>query len=180
MWDALLKKYWQVSVFKETPANTPCSSLLLGLVAFLYFLLIILQWFLAEVKQQFDLAIAIFAASSLLATYFVYTYLLLKLNKKSNRILQTLTALLFSHMIIHVIALPLLVVAPALVNANMDQALTLLMGVVYLILTLVLTVWQFLITAYIYKHALEVDYLTSILTSFGLLACNILTVSFWR
>ena len=52
-------------------------------------------------------------------------------------------------------------------------------GILYLILTLVLTVWKFLITAHIYKHALEVDNLASILASVGLLACNILTVSFW-
>ncbi|MDI9817662.1 MULTISPECIES: hypothetical protein [unclassified Legionella] len=180
MWEALFKRYWLVSTFKESPANTPYSLLLLATVAFLFFILIIWQWFMADMKRQFDLLYSIAAAASLLAAYCLYTFLLLKLNKKKHRIVQTLTSLWASHFIIHLFALPLLLMAPILANANLGSGLILLAGIIYLILTLVLTVWQFLITAYIYRYALDVDYLTSILVSFGLLACNILTVSFWQ
>ncbi len=38
MWVALNKRYWQVSVFKETPANTPYSPLLLGTIAFCFYI----------------------------------------------------------------------------------------------------------------------------------------------
>ncbi|HHF7345897.1 TPA: hypothetical protein ACPSKE_002235 [Legionella feeleii] len=178
MWDMLFKRYWRVCIFKETPANTPYSHFLLGLVSFLFLALIILQWYITDVQKEFKLITSIFAGLSLLCSYFIYTFVLLKVYRKTNRFAQTLTALLVSHLIVHIFAMPLLLVAP-IFNSTINPTFVLFFGILYLILTLVLTVWQFLITAHIYKHALEVDNLASILASVGLLACNILTVSFW-
>ncbi|WED43798.1 hypothetical protein [Legionella cardiaca] len=180
MWEVIFKRYWQVSTFRESPANTPYSMPLLVVVAFLFFILILLQWFMADIKQQFTISNSIAAGISLIVAYFIFTFILLKLNHKTNRAVQALTSLLASHFIVHLFAIPLLLVAPALAEANMGNGLALLLGVIYLVLTLILTVWQFLITVHIYKYTLEVDYLTAILASFGLLAFNILTVSFWR
>ncbi|ASQ45422.1 hypothetical protein [Legionella clemsonensis] len=180
MWKAVLQCYWQVATFKESPANTPYSVPLLVFVAFLFFILIVLQWYMADIKQQFEITSSIAAGLSLIIVYFIFTFLLLKLNDKVNRLIQSLTSLLASHFIVHVFALPLLIVAPALAAAKVSHGLALLLGLIYLILTLILTVWQFLVTVHVYKLALEVDNLTAVLASFGLLACNILTVSFWR
>lgn len=180
MWETLFKRYWQVALLKESPENTPYSPLLMVLVSFLFFFLIILQWQLADLTQVFNIATSILAAVTLLCSYFVYTYVLLKIYRKANRALQTLTALLVSHMIVHFFAFPLLIVTPLLSSADMNQLIVLFIGILYLIFTLVLTGWQFLVTIHIYKKALELDYLTAVLASFGLLACNILTVSFWQ
>ncbi|KTC85704.1 MULTISPECIES: hypothetical protein [Legionella] len=180
MWEAVFKRYWQVALLKESPANTPCSSLLLILVSVLFFIIIVLQWYLADIKQEFNPIASALSGLTLIFSYFVYSYVLLKINVKASRLQQTLTALLISHMIIHFFAFPLLIVTPMLVNADLNQVLGFFIGVVYLILTLLLTIWQFLVTVHIYKHALEVDYLSAVLASFGLLACNILTVSFWQ
>ncbi|CEK11232.1 hypothetical protein [Legionella hackeliae] len=180
MWEAILKRYWQVASFKDSPANTPYSLPLLVFVAFLFFMLIILQWFMADMKQQFEITSSIAAGGSLIIVYVIFTFLLLKVNGKVNRLVQTLTSLLACHFIVHIFALPLLIVAPALAGATLGHSIALLLGFIYLILTLILTVWQFLVTAHVYKYALDVDNLTSVLASFGLLACNILTVSFWR
>lgn len=178
MWEILFKRYWRVCIFKETPANTPHSQFLLALIAFLFLSLIILQWFSTDVQQEFKLTTSILAGLSLLFSYFIYTFVLLKVYRKANRFTQTLTALLVCHLIVHIFAMPLLLMTP-IFGSKINQTLVLLFGILYLILTLVLTVWQFLVTAHIYKYALEVDTLASILASFGLLACNILTVSFW-
>lgn len=180
MWEALFKRYWQVALLKESPENTPYSLLLLMIASFLFFSLIILQWQFADLKQAFNIATSILAAISLLLSYFVFTYLLLKINRKANRVLQTLTSLLICHSIIHFFAFPLLIATPMFSNGGINQALLLLISIVYLILTLVLTGWQFLVTIHIYRRALESDNLTAVLASFGLLACNILTVSFWQ
>lgn len=180
MWEVLFKRYWQIAMLKESPKNTPHSPLLLVIVFFLFFLLIILQWYLADIKQKFNPVISTLAGLTLLFSYFSYTYLLLKIYRKANRTLQTLTALLISHMIIHFFAFPLLIVTPMLISADMSQAFVLFLSIMYLILTLLLTIWQFLVTTYIYKQALDVEYLSAVLASFGLLACNILTVSFWQ
>jgi hypothetical protein len=180
MWEAVFKRFWRVAILKEGPENTPYSPVLMVMVSFLFFILIILQWYLADIKQQFSLATSVMAALTLLCSYFVYTFVLLKIYRKANRALQTLTALLASHMIVHFFAFPLLVATPLLVKADLKQIFVLFVGVVYLVLTLLLTIWQFVVTVYIYKRALELDNLPAVLASFGLLACNILTVSFWQ
>lgn len=180
MWVALIKRYWQVSIFKETPANTPYSTLLLAATAFVFFLLVVMQWMIADIDEVFTLATSLLAAGALLISYGVYTVIILMLFRKTNRTVQTLTCLLAGHTIVHLFAFPLLLVAPWFVEAKMIQPLALLVAVVYLILTFVLTIWQFMITVHIYKHALGIDYFPAVLASLGLMACNILIVSLWR
>ncbi len=180
MWAALIKRYWQVSIFKETPANTPYSLLLLGIIALVFFFLIVLQWVIADVDQLFSLNISLLAGTTLIASYVVFTVALLLAFRMQSRIVQTLTCVLAGHTIVHLFAFPLLLVTPWLVGTNIDEPLALLVGVVYLILTLILTVWQFMVTVHIYKHALGIDYFPAVLASIGLLASNILVVSLWR
>jgi hypothetical protein len=180
MWAKLIQRYWQVSIFKETPANTPYSLLLLGLTAIFFFLLIVLQWMIADVEQVFTFRTSLFAGSALLVSYGLYTAALLFAFHVSSRLVQTLTCLLAGHTIVHLFAFPLLLVTPWLADATIIQPLALIVGVVYLMLTLGLTVWQFMVTIHIYKHALAINYLPAVLASLGLLGSNILIVSFWR
>ena len=180
MWALLIKKYWQVSLFKETPANTPYSPALLLTISLFYWLLIVMQWFITDVKQELTLGVALVAAAALVISYTGYTYALLTVCKQRYRVIQTLTCLLAAHTIVHICALPLLLVVPLFATQPMPQPMGSLLGVLYLILTLILTVWQFMLSAYVYKKALEIDYLPAVLASLGLLAANILTVSFWR
>ncbi|KTD16462.1 hypothetical protein [Legionella jordanis] len=180
MWVSIFKSYWNVATFKDSPANTPYSKILLAIVCFLFFLLIIWQWFMSDMQEHFEMLVAMLAGISLIIAYSLYTFLLLKFNGKAMRLIQTLTALLASHFVIHVFAIPLLLIAPALTAASLNHSLALGLATIYLFVTLTLTLWQFLVTAHIYKYALEIDNLTAILASVGLLACNILTVSFWR
>jgi len=56
----------------------------------------------------------------------------------------------------------------------------LVIGVFYLFITLGLSVWQLVVTAHIYKYALNTTSIQSVLAAFGLIAVNVLTVSFWR
>jgi len=180
MWEALLKRYWEVVLLKAGPENTPYSAFLLIIISFLFLILIVFQWYLADIKKVFDLGVALLEGITLLGSYFIYSYLLLKIYHKSNRAVQTLTTLLVSHTILHFFALPLLLLAPLLIAADINHMLALFIGIIYLICTFLLTAWQFLVTIHIYKMALEVDYLTAVLASFGLLACNIVAVSIWQ
>jgi len=180
MWEALLKRYWLVTCLKESPANTPYSPVMMIFAAFWFFMVIIIQWYLADIKQQFTLANSILAALTLLCSYFVYTFVILKINRKVNRALQTLTSLLVSHTMIHFFAFPLLLAVPFLAKANLAQPAIVFIGMIYLFLTLSLTLWQFIVTIYIYKKSLDLDSLAATLAGFGLLACNFLTVSFWH
>ncbi len=179
MWRQIIYKYWQVSTFRETPANTPYSPLLLGLIAFLFLIEVILQWLIAGASRQFSFMILIPAGLSLIASYFLFTWLLVKYYGRTNRAVQTITALLASYFFIHLFAFPLLGFAPFLADLKVNQVLAFLSTVFFFSATLGLVIWQFLIAAYIYRYALEVDYFTSLLMSFGLLAFNILTILLW-
>lgn len=180
MWAALIKRYWDVCVFKETPANTPHSLFLLGIMAFFFLLLLVAQWMIADVEGIFTLGLSVLAGGALLVSYGLYTCALLMAYHLPHRIVQTLTCLLAGHAIVHLLAFPLLLATPWIAESTLVQSLALLVGVIYLVLTLILTIWQFMVTVHIYKHALGVDYFSAVLASFGLLACNILMVSFWR
>lgn len=180
MWIALIKRYWQVSLLKETPANTPYSVFLLGVMVLFFLLLIVMQWMIADFEHVFTFSRSIVAGAALLLSYAIYTYALLLVFRVANRMVQTLTCLLAGNSIVHLFAFPLLLMTPWLMQANAVEPLALLIGIFYLVSTLILTIWQFMVTVHIYKHALMIDYLPAVLASFGLLACNILIVSFWR
>ncbi|QRN04319.1 hypothetical protein GH742_10750 [Legionella sp. MW5194] len=180
MWLAILKKYWRVTTFRETPANTPYSLLILLLAILIYFLIVTLQWELMDLKNQFPLSDTMLAAILLVVSYYAYTALLLAATRKSNRILQTLTSLLVCHLIILMVGFIIVFLTPMLAKADMTQVGMRLLVMIYLLKVLVLTLWQFSVAAHIYRQALNSDYLTAILASFGLLAANILTMSFLR
>ncbi|AHE67689.1 hypothetical protein [Legionella oakridgensis] len=180
MWAALIKQYWRVSLFKETPANTPYSPFLLGVVTILFFLLIMTQWQLVDYEKEFVFRVNLFSGLSLVASYLVYTYLLLQVFNLASRMVQTMTCIFAGHIIVHLFAFPLIVMALTLVHGKMPQILAMMITFAYLFLTLLLTAWQFMLSAYLYKEALQIGYLSAILASVGLLAVNILTVSFWR
>lgn len=91
--------------------------------------------------------------------------------------MQTATSLYCISIIIHILVIPLLIIAPYLSLANLRNPLFLFIGILYLFLSLGLSVWQFVITAYIYKFALNITAIQSALAAFGLIAVNILTIS---
>ena len=180
MWGQLIKRYWQVSIFKETPAHTPYSIFLLSLIAVFFLCLIIFQWIIADNDQSFSIGSAIETAVALLFSYGLYTAALLLAYRLPSRIVQTLTCILAGHAIVHLCAFPLLVVTPWISSVNLVQPFNFLLGILYILLTLILTVWQFMVTVHIYKHSLMIHYFPAVLASIGLVASNILIVSLGR
>ncbi len=149
-------------------------------MAALFCLLIMAQWQLVDYEKQFKFDANLFGSLSLVVSYVVYTYLLLKVFNLASRAVQTMTCIFAGHIIIHLLAFPLILMALLLVSGSISQGLATIMTIIYLLLTLILTAWQFMLSAYVYKEALQVNYLPAILASIGLLAANILVVSFWR
>lgn len=180
MWLALIKQYWDVSVFKQEPSATPYSPLLLWIVCAVFFVLVVCQWLISDINHQLTWGMAMLVAGSLVMSYVAYTWMLLSMLRLQARFVQTLTCLLAGHTVVHVVAFPLLIVMPLLLDAKSTVLVGSFVGIAYLILTLMLAIWQFMVSAYIYKHALAKPYFSAVLASFGLLAFNILTVSFWR
>lgn len=179
MWLVLIKQYWNVSILKEKPENTPYSPILFCIASLLFLLLIVVQWMMTDISQKLTIGVACLIGVSLILSYVAYTWVLLKLNRLPSRFLQTCTCLLFVHTIVHLAAFPLLLIMPFILHGNASSTMSPVFGIFYLALTLLLAVWQFVLSAYIYKHALTVSWLAAILAGLGLLACNILTISFW-
>ena len=180
MWFALIKQYWNVSLLRQEPENTPYSTLLLSIAGVIFFALIVMQWMISDINHQLTLGVAVLIVSSLIFSYVVYTWILLSLCRLTVRFVQTMTCLLAGHTVVHLVAFPLLLIMPILLGVKSATLMDSIVGILYLILTLALAIWQFMVSTYIFKHALSAPWFSAVLASFGLLACNILTISFWR
>lgn len=179
MWARLLKQYWNVCLLRQNPGDTPYSFVLLGITSTFFFILIIFQWMLTDLSHKLTLGNAMITAGSLVLSYIVYTWIVLSLYRLQARCVQTLTCLFAGHTVVHLLAWPLLLFAPLMSQLHASPLVGAMIGIIYLVLTLILTVWQFMVSVYIYKQALEKDYLSGIFASLGLLAFNILTISLW-
>ncbi|KTD21713.1 hypothetical protein [Legionella londiniensis] len=180
MWWALIQQYWQICIFKRSPADTPHSHFLLIVVLCLFLFILVMQWEMVDFEQQFSLLSTFAAAISLVISYGLYTFILLYSLNLSNRFIQTVTCLYASHLIVHILAFPLIVATPYLGSEIAPKFAPTLFALLYLLLALSLTIWQFMLAAYIYKKAISTHYFSAVLASFGLLATNMLMVSFWR
>ena len=179
MWFALIKQYWNVSMLREKPENTPYSPILSCIVALVFFVLIVFQWMMTDVNKKLEFGTALLIAGSLVLSYMLYTWVLLLLFRLKSRFLQTLTCIFAGHTVVHLAAFPLLLIMPLLIGVQTTSIISSFIGILYLVFTLTLAIWQFMVSAFIYKQALMVSWLSAILASLGLLACNILTISFW-
>jgi hypothetical protein len=176
----ILSYYWNICLLRESPENTPYSVVLLVIAVLLLTLIMTVQWSFSNFDFSKDLLLVFFAGLSLVVSFIVYTVIILFFKGLSNRIVQTTTSLLYAHSIVHVLAIPLFIVDPYLNTSNLKNPFFLFIGVLYLFVTLGLSVWQFVITAHVYKYALTTTPIQSVFAAFGLIAVNVLTLSFWR
>ena len=172
--------YWRISLLRESPENTPYSLLLLVISALLLTVIMAIQWSFSAFDFSDDLLFVLVAGLSLVISFIVYTGIILSLKGLRARLVQTATSLLFAHSIVHILAMPLFIIDPYLTHVSLKNPIFLFIGVLYLFITLGLSIWQFVITAHIYKYALNTTPIQSVLAAFGLIAVNVLTLSFWR
>lgn len=172
--------YWHLSLLRGSPENTPYSKFLLFVSGLALSIVVLVQWRFSDVNFSEDLLNTYMTSVFLIFSYLGYSIIILYLRGLSHRSIQTATCLYFAHLVVHICASPLLLIPTYFVHANFKHPLNLLLGIIYLFLTLGLSVWQFIITAYIYRYALEITATESVIAAFGLFAVNVLTVSFWR
>ncbi len=173
----IFDRYWDICLLKDSPENTPYSITRMVLSGILLVLLMTIEWDYSYFDSSEDLVNNVFISVCLVISYIVYTYLVLYLKGLTSRLVQTATSLYFINIITHILVIPLLILAPYLSLTNLKNPLFLFIGILYLFLSLGLSVWQFVITAHIYKFALNTTAIQSVLAAFGLIAVNILTVS---
>ncbi|MCE0723525.1 MULTISPECIES: hypothetical protein [Legionella] len=180
----IFDRYWDICLLKESPENTPYSITRMVLSAFLLALLMAVEWDYAYfnstekmINSSGEMINNVFTSISLIISYVIYTYLVLFVKGLTPRLVQTVTSLYCINIIIHILIIPLLIIGPYLSLVNLRNPLFLFIGILYLFLSLGLSVWQIVITAHIYKFALNTTAIQSVLAAFGLIAVNILTIS---
>ncbi|MCW8410407.1 hypothetical protein OQJ13_15615 [Legionella sp. PATHC035] len=174
----IFDRYWDICLLKDSPENTPYSITRMILSGVLLALLMTLEWNYSYFNSSEDMVNNLFISICLVISYIIYTYFILYFKGLTSRLIQTVTSLYCINIIIHILVIPLLILTPYLSLIHLRNPLFLFMGIVYLFLSLGLSVWQFVITAHIYKLALSTTAIQSVLAAFGLIAVNILTVSF--
>lgn len=177
MFHLIFDRYWDICLLKESPENTPYSISRMVLSGFFLVLLIMIEWNVTSLKSSNDMVNSVLISFFLIVSDVIYTYLVLSFKGLTARLVQVVTSLFFINIIIHILVVPLLLIAPYLSQIHLRGPLFLFLGIIYLLLSLGLSIWQFVITANIYKFALNVTMIQAVLTAFGLVAVNILTVS---
>lgn len=173
----VLDGYWDICLLKESPENTPYSITRIFLSGILLALIMVVEWNFSYFISTTDPGSTLFIATGLIISYVLYTYMVLFLKGFASRLVQTVTTLFCTSIIIHIMVVPLLFISPYLSQIHAKNPVLLFLGVLYLFLSIGLSVWQFVITAHIYKYALNTTAIQSVLVAFGLIAVNILTVS---
>ncbi len=171
--------YWRITLCKESPENTPHSRVLCTLSVLIFMLVITVQWCIFGVDFSNDLLWIALASCSLALSFIFYTLLVLSVKNLKTRFLQTVTSLLMAHSYVHLLGMPLFVLDPYFLHLKEQNSFSLLLALCYLCVTLGLSVWQFVLTTHIYKKALNSTTVQAMLIAFGLIAMNILTLSFW-
>jgi hypothetical protein len=162
---------WQICLLQKGPQDLPYSPSLF-LTAFLANAL--LGWY--QFTHRLGLLEALFNVIVFVLILLAFTYLVLFLKNKVTRFMQTLTALMTTSVVINLIILPFLLLAPALLGTEPGAAQISIVWF-YTLLIITMNIWSLLITAHIYRHALDVNMAVGILVTLGLFACNLLAFS---
>ncbi|USQ12558.1 hypothetical protein J2N86_07430 [Legionella lytica] len=173
----VLGRYWNICLLKESPENTPYSIIRVFLSGIVLAIIMVIEWNYSYYDSSGDLGWLLTIATCLLFSYVIYTYAVLFLKGFTPRLVQTVTALFYTSIIIHILVAPLVFFGPYLAHIHIKNPVLLFLGVIYLFMSIGLSVWQFVITAHIYKYALSITAVQSVIAAFGLIAVNILTVS---
>jgi hypothetical protein len=177
MLNLIFDRYWDIFCLRESPENTPYSIARMISSGIMLFLLILIEWNFSYFRSSENIVNNALTSICVVLSHVVYTYFLLYFKGLAARLVQTITTLYCVNIIIHILVIPLLLFAPYLSLIHLRNPLLLFFGIFYLFLSLGISVWQFVITASVYKFALNITPIQSVLAAFGLIAVNILTVS---
>jgi hypothetical protein len=154
-WLHCLKLFAQLSVFVSSPANLPYSPacLLLTLLAYLatgFFLL----------GDQFSLPIIAAMVVIEILLLLAISFIMLKFSKHSERLLQTITALVGVNLFMGLVSIPVFALLPVSPAAEQPGSLTLQIN-------LLLLFWNLAVISLIFKRAFEIRTLFAVIIAFN-------------
>lgn len=160
----ILLRYFDLCLFKINPADVPASVRLLQITLLFYFVV-------GVALSQIDLAWEMSLFSSFADTLFMFlaTSLLLKFRGFQARFVQTLTALAGTGALFGLVSLPFILwfnQVPEAEQAN-SYALFFLAAIMF---------WSLMVTAHIFRYALEIKVGTSAVLTVIYTALSLLTL----
>ncbi len=140
---ALLGAFFNMCLLRSKPQDLPYSLDLLSLILFFY---ITLNFLLASTSVKPLLAVQ----SALIETVLIIIlmFLILKINKKTNRWLKTLMAITGTGMVLSVLAIPVFILIFVIDPGDFLRTLALL-------LYLCMLVWNVAIVGHIFRYTLD-------------------------
>lgn len=144
-WIVCLKHYVRICIFIGSPASLPAGLACIPLTLLVYFTAGVL-WFGDEhgvlgVVAQVTIEISILYA---------FSFIILKFKNKSERLMQTLSALIGSSLIISLVSIPILLLLPEARGEGQINGLTLQIN-------LLLLFWNLAVISLIFKRAFEIS-----------------------
>ncbi len=154
-WLYCLQLYVRMSLFRSSPANLPYSPSCILLSAIAYSLVGILLLHdhrsLPSIVGQVVVEILILSAIS---------YTILRFSKKTERLLQTLSALIGVNLVISMVGLPIMYLLPEVTPGEPIDPLVLQ-------LNLLLLLWNLAVISLIFKRSFEIRTMTAGFISFN-------------
>ncbi|MCK4710496.1 MAG: hypothetical protein KAU21_17915 [Gammaproteobacteria bacterium] len=154
-WFSSLKHYVQMSIFLSSPAKLPYSptSVFLTLLAYI----VVGEILLGEERSLSSIIIQIGLEVLIL---FGISFIALKLTKKSQRLLQTMSALVGVSLVISVVSLLIMQALPDISDIEQINPLVLKIN-------LILLLWNLAVISLIFKRSFEIRTITA-----GFIALN--------
>ena len=154
-WIVCLRCYLRISIFIDSPSSLPAGMACIPLTLLVY--VITGVWWLADVQGVTAVLVQICLEVGIL---YAISFMVLKFRKKTERVLQTMSALIGSSLVISLVSMPVLSLLPEAPGENEINALTLQVN-------LLLLFWNLAVISLIFKRAFEVSTIAA-----GFLAFN--------
>lgn len=147
----LILRFIDICLFKSGPADIPASHWLFKLSLIIYFIIGVI---VSRVDSNWE--ISLFTSLIDLVVMIAFTAILLKSRGMLNRYQQTVTAMAGAGSCLGIVAIPVLV----LFNSVSEQVQT---SSLVMLLVIALMLWSLMITAHIFRQALEIKAGTAVM-----------------
>jgi hypothetical protein len=144
-WVGCLRSYIRISIFIDSPSSLPAGRACIPLTLLLY--LIAGIWWLAEMQGVMAVVVQIGLEVGLL---YALSFLILRFKNKPERLLQTMSALIGSSLVISLVSMSVLSFLPEAAAETPGNSLNLQVN-------LLLLFWNLAVISLIFKRAFEIS-----------------------
>ena len=164
-----LQLIWRICKLQAGPEDVPHSNILLiGIVI----LSVLLGWL--PMLLQKGLAAGLMTVVATLTVMVLFVYAVLQIRGLARRFVQTLTAIVSVDILIKLVALPFLILMAWMIAVKPEDSVLNTVSFLYLIVILVVNVWGIIVTAHIFRRALNTRFIVGLLITFAMIGLEMI------